>query len=285
MGDMYPKNDSPEHQAAELVRRSKTSFYWAMRRLPLEKRNAMFAIYAFCREVDDIADEPGDEADKLDRLDLWRMDIDSLYAGKPTFPIARALERPVSRFGLAREDFIHVIDGMAMDAGASLRIKDVGELLEYCDHVACAVGRLSNRVFGVAPDTGDKVATALGQALQLTNILRDLAEDAERDRLYLPLDLLEEHGIIETDPARVLTHPSLPRVAGELAELAAERFNQAAALLKDCDPDQMRPAVMMMEVYRRIFERLLKRGWLKINEPVKITKLEKLWVVLRYGII
>jgi squalene synthase HpnD len=278
-------NDSPEFQAAEIVRRAKTSFYWAMRRLPAARRNAMFAIYAFCREVDDIADEPGEEAEKNRRLDEWRGEIERLYAGDPQAVISRALASPVARFGLGREDFLRVIDGMKIDARDTLRIADMSELEDYCDRVACAVGRLSNRVFGVDAETGDRVAAALGEALQLTNILRDLAEDAARDRLYLPLSLLRAHGIDEEDPAKVLAHSNLPKVCVDIADRARRRFDEAAALLGRCDRAQMRPAVMMMEVYRRIFERLVARGWSSIDKRVSLSKAEKLWVVFRYGII
>ncbi|HEC90271.1 MAG TPA: squalene synthase HpnD, partial [Alphaproteobacteria bacterium] len=267
------------------VRRAKSSFYWAMRRLPAARRNAMFAIYAFCREVDDIADEPGMETEKNRRLDEWRNEIERLYAGNPQAPISRALASPVARFGLRREDFLHVIDGMKIDARESLRIADIGELEDYCDRVACAVGRLSNRVFGIDAATGDRVAAVLGEALQLTNILRDLAEDAARNRLYLPLSILHAHAIDGEDPVKVLAHPNLPKACVDIAERAKRRFDEAAALLGRCDRAQMRPAVMMMEVYRRIFERLVARGWSNINERVSLSKAEKLWVVFRYGII
>ncbi len=278
-------NDAPQIQAAEIVRRAKTSFYWAMRRLPAARRNAMFAIYAFCREVDDIADEPGIEAEKKLRLDEWRDEIERLYAGDPKAAISRALASPVARFGLGREDFIHIIDGMKIDARQSLRIADMNELEDYCDRVACAVGRLSNRVFGIDAETGDLVAAALGEALQLTNILRDLAEDAARDRLYLPLSLLRAHGIDDQDPAKVLAHPNLFEVCEDVADRARRRFDEADALLGRCDRARMRPAVMMMEVYRRIFDKLLARGWSRIGERVSLSKAEKLWVVFRYGII
>jgi phytoene synthase len=270
-----------------VVRRSGTSFFWAMRFLPRIKRDAMFAIYAFCREVDDVADDPGVEADKRARLAEWRDEVERLYAGRPTHPVARALVRPVAYFGLHRRDFLAVIDGMEMDAADRVRIADLAELELYCDRVACAVGRLSNRIFGIDEARGDAVAHALGQALQLTNILRDVYEDAARDRLYLPRALLAARGVAEDEGglAVVLAHPALAEVCGELADLAGRRFVEAAAALARCDRAQMRPAVMMMEVYRRIFARLRVRGWRRLDEPVKLSKAEKLWVALRYGLV
>ena len=268
-----------------VVRRSGTSFYWAMRRLPEEKWRAMFAVYAFCREVDDIADEPGAIAEKLRRLGVWRDEIERLYAGNPTFPVTRGLVLPVSLFGLRKEDFLAVIEGMELDAAEALRIADADELWWYCDCVACAVGRLSNRIFGIGEEMGNCVAGVLGQALQLTNILRDIHEDAERDRLYLPAVLLARHGVPDGALPAVLAHPNLAQACAELAETVERLFAEADILLADCDRRQMRPAVMMMEVYRRIFQRLVRRGWRRLAEPVTLSKLEKVWVLVRHGMV
>ena len=283
-GNGSPASDSDARAYAEaVVKRSGTSFYWAMRRLPEEKRNAMYAVYAFCREVDDIADGTESTADKLAQLAVWRQEVENLYAGLPGNPVCRALAGPVARFGLRKEDFQALIDGMEMDSEQALRIRDMNELRLYCDRVACAVGRLSIRVFGVEVDKGDKVAAALGEALQLTNILRDVQEDAERDRLYLPADMLEARGIPNGDVDAALAHSNLADACDELGMITERRFAEAEAALAHCDRRKMRPAVMMMEVYRRIFRRLRQRGWRRIGEPVKLSKLEKLWVLFRYG--
>jgi phytoene synthase len=269
-----------------VVRRSGTSFYWAMRILPEEKRRAMFAVYAFCREVDDIADDPGEVPAKLIALGQWRDEIERLYDRAPRLPISRALLAPVQRFGLRKTDFLAVIDGMEMDAADRLRIADMDELILYCDRVACAVGRLSNRVFGVDEPTGDRLARALGQALQLTNILRDLDEDARRDRLYLPEDMLRARGILGTEDAcKVLREPAIVEVCERIAEIARNRFAEAAAVLAECDRRDTRPAMIMMQVYRRTLRRLMFRGWRRWAEPVSVSPAEKLWVALRYGMI
>ncbi len=268
-----------------VVKRSGSSFSSAMGRLPADKRNAMFAVYAFCRQVDDIADDSGEEADKLVLLAQWRGEVECLYAGHPQHLVGRALAAPVARFGLGKQDFLAVVDGMEMDAGRSLRITDRDHLGLYCDRVACAVGRLSNRIFGIDDETGARVARALGEALQLTNILRDIDEDAQRDRLYLPLDLLQAHGITKTDIGAVLAHPNLPEVCAEMAGITQARFDEAAALLATCDRRQMRPAIMMMEAYRRVFLGLSRRGWRDLDQPVSLSWAEKLWVLIRYGVI
>jgi phytoene synthase len=270
----------------QVVRQSGSSFYWAMRFLPLEKRQAMFAVYAFCRQVDDIADEPGQIAAKQQALGGWRQEIERLYDGMAEWPVAAALLRPVERFDLRKEDFLAVIDGMEMDAAHSIRIADMEELHRYCDRVACAVGRLSVRIFGVPQPTGDALASALGQALQLTNILRDLKEDARRDRLYLPAALLRSRGVaVGSDAEAVLRHSAIIGACEQLSGLAARRFEEAASLSAVCDRRQIRPAVIMMEVYRRTLERLNGRGWGRWAEPASVSSAEKLWVALRYGMI
>ncbi len=274
----------PAGHVTEIVKRSGTSFFWAMRMLPPEKRSALFAIYAFCREVDDIADEPGTMDAKQAALAAWRDEIDRVFVGVPHFPVGHALVDAVRSYDLARDDFLAVIEGMEMDAPPRVRISHLGALEYYCDRVACAVGRLCNQVFGVDRDLGNTVAAALGQALQLTNILRDVLEDAERDHVYLPADLLRANGIDATDARSIADQPGIDEVCTWIANLAAERFRQAERCLADCDRRQMRPAIIMMEVYRRVFERLEARGWGQVKEPVSVPKLEKLWIALRYGL-
>lgn len=281
-----PSATEDTHYVESVVRTSGTSFYWAMRLLPAEKRQAMFAIYAFCREVDDIADDPGDEAEKRKRLAEWREEIEKIYGGEPTQQVSRALVCPSRRFNLGKEDFEAIVAGMEMDAGDRVRIADTRELTLYCDRVACAVGRLSTRVFGIDESTGGQLAAELGQALQLTNILRDLEEDAHRDRLYLPQDLLRAHGIESTENAlAVLEHPASTDVFSHIAEVARVRFSAAASVLATCDRRQVRPATIMMEIYLRTFERLTSRGWRRWAEPVSVPKIEKLWVAFRHGVI
>ena len=287
MGETAPTDLSAEDKAyvRAVVRRSGSSFAAAMATMTRPKRDAMYALYAFCREVDDIADDPGVQAEKVARLAQWRVEVEHLYAGSPGGPISRALAAAAEKFGFAKDDLVAVIEGMEMDAANSLRIADMGELRLYCDRVACAVGRLSCRVFGIDRATGDRLAAALGEALQLTNILRDIHEDAGRDRLYLPADLLGAHGIAATTPAAILADPALPRVCEHLADLTRSRFAEAEAILAVCDRRRARPAAVMMHVYRRVLERLVERGWRRLAEPAKPSRWEKLWIVFRYGLL
>ncbi|MGB8275907.1 MAG: presqualene diphosphate synthase HpnD [Alphaproteobacteria bacterium] len=264
---------------------SGSSFYWGMRILPRARREAMFAIYAFCREVDDIADGSEPPPERLARLAEWRAEIDDLFAGHPQTLTGRALLAPVSQFGLRREDFLAVIDGMEMDAREMMRAPPMPVLRQYCSRVAGAVGLLSIRAFGDSSPRAHDLALALGDALQMTNILRDLSEDASRGRLYLPHEWLLEHGITGTDPAAVLAHPAIGQVCERLAALAFSRFDDAAAALADCDRRALRPSVIMMTIYRRILERLVRRGWRRLDEPVEVAKPEKVWIALRHGLL
>ncbi len=285
--DAGPMSADHDAEAVErIVRRSGTSFFWAMRLLPAQKRRAMFAVYAFCREVDDIADEGDTLTAKRLGLADWRDEVDRLYAGRPQRPITRQLLPLRSTFRLEKVDFVAIIDGMEMDAADRLRLSDMSELALYCDRVACAVGRLSVRIFGVPQPNGDRLAKAQGEALQLTNILRDLAEDAQRDRLYLPADLLRDAGLAENaDPQRVIADARIIPVCERLADLAQRRFAEAGELIAACDRRQVRPAVVMMEVYRRTLQRLIQRGWERRSEPVAVPSMEKLWVALRHGVL
>lgn len=268
-----------------VVKASGSSFYGAMRTLPKDRRDAMYAVYAFCREIDDIADDPLPPERKVSALADWRREIGRLYDGVPTKPTVRALILPVERYGLRREDFIALIDGMSMDAGETLQGPSMETLQLYCERVAGAVGQLSIRIFGAAEARASDVAWSLGQALQLTNILRDLREDADRGRLYLPDELLAKHGIESRDPDDVLDHPALPGVCDELAALAKQRYAETVAALADCNAKRMRPAVVMMHVYLKGLDKLIRRGWRNLDEPAHVPKLVKIWIAFRYGML
>ena len=261
-----------------------SSFYSAMRLLPAARRDAMFAIYAFCREVDNIADgeQPSDERRRL--LDQWRTEIDLVYDGAPTLATARALVEAAARFDLRREDFMAVIDGMQMDIDQTIAAPSMAELETYCQRVAGAVGLLSIRAFGISTKRAEEFALALGTALQLTNILRDLRQDAAIGRLYLPRELLLKHGIGSRDPDEVLADPAIGDVCAEIAEFARERYDLATKARADCPGKALRPAMVMMMMYRKILERLIRRGWRELDTEVHVSGPEKIWVALRYGL-
>ena len=259
-----------------VVRQAGTSFFRGMRVLPPDRRAAMYAVYAFCRIVDDVADEPGPRPGKIRGLAEWRARIDALYAGHADDPVTRVLLRAVDAYAFRKEDFIAVIDGMEMDIDPVIA-PDLPTLDLYCDRVAAAVGRLSVRAFGDGSAKADEVAWHLGRALQLTNILRDVAEDAGRGRLYLPADWLADAGI-PPDPAAALHHPALPTVCARGAAQAQAHFAQAHAAMQHCVPAAMRPARLMGATYAALLHRLQRRGWTRLDQPVRVPKWQKLLI-------
>jgi presqualene diphosphate synthase len=282
------RDDGDEATRAEIeaqVVAAGTSFYWAMRLLPKPRREAMFAVYAFCRVIDDIADGDDPEAAKRAQLDDWRAEIAAIYGGTPVRPLARMLAATVSAFTLRREDFLALIDGMEMDAGPPLAAPSMAKLDLYCDRVASAVGHLSVRIFGDASPAADRVAYSLGRALQLTNILRDVVEDAERGRLYLPAELLRKHGIAATAPGPVLDDPRVADVCADLAIVAEQHFADAHAAMAQCSHRAMRPAAVMAAVYGATLQSLRRRGWSRLDEPVSLSKPVKIWLALRHGLL
>jgi squalene synthase HpnD len=263
---------------------SGSSFYAAMRILPREQREAMFQIYSFCRHVDDIADSDGPREERLAALQRWRDDIDALYQGHPPARL-RDYAATVKRFGLRREDFLAIIDGMEMDVPADIRAPDMATLDLYCDRVASAVGRLSVRVFGMPEEDGILLAHHLGRALQLTNILRDIDEDAGIGRLYLPREGLLHAGITSDDPAKVVTERALAKVCLPLAERAKRHFEEADEVMKRNARRAVRAPRIMGKYYRAILDLLLARGFAAPREAVRVGKLARIAIILRYAII
>ena len=263
---------------------SGSSFYAAMRMLPRKQREAMFQIYSFCRQVDDIADSDAPRPERLAALQQWREDIEALYRGHPP-PRLQDYVASVRTFGLKREDFLAIIDGMEMDVPQDIRAPDLAALDLYCDRVASAVGRLSVRVFGLPEDDGILLAHHLGRALQLTNILRDIDEDAGLGRLYLPREGLLHAGITSDDPQRVIAERMLPKVCLPLVERAKAHFEKADEIMNRNSRRAVRAPRIMSKYYRAILDLLVARGFAAPREPVRIHKMAKIAILLRYAII
>ncbi len=260
-----------------------SSFYAGMRILPKPQREAMYAVYGFCRAVDDVADEGGMRAERSAGLARWRDAIEALYAGRTT-PETKSLAEPVRRFELAKEDFLAVIDGMAMDAEADIRAPDAATLDLYCDRVASAVGRLSVRIFGLSPPAGRALAHHLGRALQKTNILRDLDEDAALGRLYLPRHMLEGAGIATTDPMAVIAHPALGQACRPLIGEARHHFDAANRVMAREPRRSTRAPRLMAAVYRAVLEKTAARGFAPPRRRVRVSKIRLLFAALRHGL-
>jgi presqualene diphosphate synthase len=258
-----------------------SSFYAGMRVLPRAERHAMYAIYDFCRQVDDIADDQqGDRQGRADALDRWRTDLDDLYAGGPGGQAA-FLAEPVRRFGLERADFEAVIDGMATDVFADFRWRPWDALDLYCDRVASAVGRLSVKIFGMDAAPGRALAHHLGRALQLTNILRDIDEDAAIGRVYLPREPLDAQGIAVGDVAAVVAHPRIDAVCREVAARAARHYEEADLILRGRPKGHLVAPRLMSAAYAALLRRMLAAGWSAPRTRVRHNKLALFWTLVR----
>ncbi|MCL5775538.1 squalene/phytoene synthase family protein [Limibaculum sp. FT325] len=264
----------PAAEVARITRAAGSSFGPGMAILPRARREGMWALYAFSRVIDDIADEDWPLADKHRLLDAWRGEIAALYAGRPVSAIGRALAAPVARYDLPQAEFLALIEGMQMDADGPIVAPPMATLRLYTRRVAGAVGMLSMRIFGAwRGEVSERFAAALGDALQLTNILRDVEEDAALGRLYLPREMLEQHGM-PTTPEGVVNHPALPALGSELGALARAEFDTARGLVAAHDRLRLAPALMMMGVYEAYLNRMAARGFARarvtISKPSKL---------------
>jgi len=266
------------------TRISGSSFYTAMRLMPKAEREAMFAIYMFCRLVDDIADDgTRPRPERAAALAQWCNDLDALYAGRPAGQAA-FLQGPVQAFGLRQADFLAVIHGMEMDVAADIRAPDLATLELYCDRVAVAVGRLSTRVFGMEEAPGSALAHHLGRALQLTNILRDLDEDAGMGRLYLPRELLMQAGVETTDPQAVIGDTRVDQACRTLAARSLDYFAAADRLMRSRPRGRLLAPRLMAAVYSALLQKMLVEGWAPPRRRVRIGKFHLVYLVARCSV-
>lgn len=259
---MIPAADDPAPQ------RARSSFYWAMRLMAPDRRAAMFAIYDIARALDDVADEPGEPAAKRAALDGWRQELAATYAGAPTRPLTRALRPAIERFRLPAREFEELIRGLEMDVNGPIQAPTRSELDLYCRRVAGAVGLLSLPVFGADGPEEHEFALHLGRALQLTNILRDLAEDAAISRLYVPREYLETAKLDSAEPSVAVRDPRLGDAARSLAADAEQAFEAARAVLPCCDRRRLWPALAMMAAYRPMLAQM-RRANFSPDAPVR----------------
>lgn len=269
--------------AIQANRAKGSSFYAAMRFLPRQQREAMYAIYDVCRRIDDVADEGGTSAQRLAELENWRRDLDALYAGGAPGRFA-SVAAVVGRYQLDKDDFTALLDGMTMDAKGNVIAPSLSTLDLYCDRVASAVGRLSNRIFGIRGQESAALAHHLGRALQLTNILRDLDEDAGLGRLYLPEEALRTAGIETRVTSEVLAHPALATACQLLIARARGHFDQAALVWHRIPPSMTRAPRLMGAVYMRLLDGLEDRGFRPPRERVRLARLTLIGLLVRHGL-
>lgn len=269
---------TPNDYCQEKAAASGSSFYYSFLFLPQPKRLAITALYAFCREVDDVVDECSDVALARTKLAWWRSEISNLYAGNPQHPVSQALQPAVSEFNLAEEHFLEIIDGMEMDLDQN-RYRDFKELQLYCYRVASVVGLLSASIFGYRDRKTLKYAHDLGLAFQLTNIVRDVGEDARRGRIYLPLDELAQFGVSEQELLETRASDKVRQLLAFQIARAEDYYRRAFEQLPDCDRKAQRTGLIMAAIYRALLDEIRADGCEKVlNQRISLTPLRKLWL-------
>lgn len=275
---------TPQQYCQEKTAESKSSFYYSFIFLPNQKRKAIIALYAFCREVDDVVDECTDPHVAQTKLNWWRSEIDSLYQNKPQHPISKALLAPIKTYNLDSEHFIEIIDGMEMDLNFN-RYEDFKQLQLYCYRVASVVGLLSAQIFGFTNRKTLKFAHDLGMAFQLTNIIRDVGEDARRNRIYIPLDELTKFNVTEDDILHSRESDAVKQLLDYQIERAESYYDRALNELPAEDGKSQRVSLMMTAIYRTLLREIKSDGAQKVlNSRTSLGTLRKLCLALQVWI-
>ena len=271
---------TPDEYCQQKAAASGSSFYYSFLFLPPERRRAITALYAYCREVDDVVDEIRDPAVAQAKLAWWGDEVDRMFGGQAQHPVTRAMAPHLSSFNLRRENLLLVLDGMAMDLQQN-RYLDYATLARYCHHVAGVVGELAAGIFGVTDERTYEYARKLGLALQLTNIVRDVGEDARRGRVYLPLEDLQRHGVKIADLlAGRYVDGYLPLMQFQ-ARRARGAYAQALAALPAADRRAQRPGLIMGAIYSTLLDEIELADFRVLHQRIALTPLRKLWVAWR----
>ncbi|MHB1372798.1 MAG: presqualene diphosphate synthase HpnD [Thauera sp.] len=268
---------NPHDYCQDKAAKSGSSFYYSFMFLPAERRQAITALYAFCREVDDVVDECHDLSLAQTKLEWWRQEVGRVYGGTPTHPVGHALKDVIKGFRLPQEQLLEIIDGMAMDLSQT-RYLDFKGLQLYCYRVASVVGLLAAEIFGYQDRQTLKYAHDLGLAFQLTNIIRDVGEDARRGRIYLPIEDLQRFNV----PAKDLLEARYSEQFRELMAFQAERaekfYDQAFAQLPAVDRKAQRPGLVMAAIYRTLLREIARDGFMVLDRRTSLTPLRKVWL-------
>jgi 15-cis-phytoene synthase len=267
----------PHEYCRTKAAQSGSSFYYSFLFLPEERRRAITALYAFCREVDDAVDDCSDVATAHATLAWWRQELAAAYHGAPQHPVARALAEVAPRFNLAEARLAEIIDGMQMDLELN-RYPGFEALRLYCHRVAGVVGLLSAEIFGYQDRRTLDYAADLGVAFHLTNIIRDVGEDARRNRIYLPLDEIERHGVSVADIAQSRETDNFRRLMEFQIERALGCYREAFAKLPAADRRAQRTGVIMAAIYRTLLDEIRRDGCRVLTRRVSLTPIRKLWI-------
>jgi len=268
---------TPDEYCQEKAARSGSSFYYSFLFLPPERRRAITALYAFCREVDDVADEVSDTEVARTKLAWWRTEVANLFAGHPQHPVTLALAPFAREYGLDAARMNEIIDGMEMDL-THRRYADFEALRLYCHRAAGVVGQLSASIFGYSNPSTLEYAESLGIAFQLTNIIRDVGEDARRGRVYLPMDELAAYGLAPEDIVERRGGPRFAELMASQAARARAWYARAFANLAAEDRRSQRPGLVMAAIYRTLLDEIARDGYAVLEHRVVLTPLRKLWI-------
>lgn len=268
---------TPDEYCQQKAAQSGSSFYYSFLFLPPERRRAITALYAFCREVDDAVDEPSDPAVARAKLEWWRGEVANLFAGRPQHPVTRALEPMLAKFELDRASLEAIMDGMEMDL-VHARYPDFPALARYCHHVAGVVGLLAARIFGHTQPQTLEYAARLGLAFQLTNIIRDVGEDARNGRIYLPIDELARFEVPAADILAGRQTEAFGRLMRFQDERAQRTYDEAFALLPAVDRRAQRPGLVMAAIYRTTLDEVRRGGYRVLEARTSLTPIRKLWL-------
>ncbi|MBI5449910.1 MAG: presqualene diphosphate synthase HpnD [Gammaproteobacteria bacterium] len=268
---------TPDEFCQDTAAKSGSSFYYSFLFLPPERRQAITALYAFCRLVDDVVDECQDPQLARTKLEWWRNEIRQLFAGTPQHPVSRALAVALARFNLPQEHFEEIIDGMEMDLDFNI-YPSFKELSLYCHRVASVVGIMAAEIFGFQDRRTLKYAHHLGMAFQLTNILRDVREDAARGRTYIPLDELQQFGVTPEQLHGPATTPAMQALFARQAQRAEEYYDKAMEMLPECDRYAQLSGLIMASIYRATLQELRQDGFHILEKRLTLTPLRKLWL-------
>ncbi|MEQ1882137.1 MAG: presqualene diphosphate synthase HpnD [Burkholderiales bacterium] len=271
---------TPDQYCQDKAARSGSSFYYSFLFLPPERRRAITALYAFCREVDDVVDECADADIARTKLAWWRTEIAATFGGTAQHPVTLALAPAIANFQLPQADLQAVIDGMEMDLQYN-RYPDFATLQTYCYRVAGVVGRMAARIFGYSEPATLSYAEQLGQAFQLTNIIRDVGEDARRNRVYLPLDELAKFGVAASDVVHLRESDGFRRLIEFQIDRARQCYDQAIAALPEQDRRSQRAGLIMAGIYRALLEEIVRGGSRVLNQRTSLTPMRKLWIAWR----
>jgi len=271
---------TPDEYCQQKAASSGSSFYYSFLFLPAERRRAITALYAFCREVDDVVDEGMDPQVAAAKLAWWRAEVANLFAGKPQHPVTRALEPHRDQFGLGAAHLNEIIDGMEMDLRQSRYLDWIG-LEAYCYRVASAVGLLAAGIFGYRDARTLDYAKHLGIAFQLTNIIRDVGEDARKNRVYLPVEDLQRFGVPAADILQAKETPAFRSLMQFEADRARGFYDSAMSALPAADRRAQRPGLIMAAIYRTLLDEIQRDGFRVLTQRTSLTPLRKFWLAWR----